>query len=167
MPARNFKSSSKMNTNPDETKLALWLEDELVGKELADFEALIAGREELHAQREEARLWRQMMSSEFSDPGDVPYPEFFNHRILRSIRDLETTSAAAVPTVSNNVLSPEAIIIGGGISLAGDDLILPLQDFLDLYEWRPGGKKTPVKLAQFSDLAGAIGAAGFAMSKSK
>ncbi len=81
---------------------------------------------------------------------------------LSSVRKLAICMASAI-----NVLSPEAVIIGGGISLAGDDLIKPLQDFLDLYEWRPGNKKTPVKLAQFSDLAGAIGAAGFALSKSK
>lgn len=81
---------------------------------------------------------------------------------LSSVRKLAICIASAI-----NVLSPEAVIIGGGISLAGDDLIKPLQDFLDLYEWRPGDKKTPVKLAQFSDLAGAIGAAGFSLSKSK
>jgi glucokinase len=81
---------------------------------------------------------------------------------LSSVRQLSVSIASAI-----NVLSPEAVIIGGGISLAGDDLIKPLQDFLDLYEWRPGGKKTQLKLAQFSDLAGAIGAAGFALSKSK
>jgi len=81
---------------------------------------------------------------------------------LSSVRKLAITMASAI-----NVLSPEAVIIGGGISLAADDLIKPLQDFLDLYEWRPGGKRTVVKLAQFSDLAGAIGAAGFALTKSK
>lgn len=81
---------------------------------------------------------------------------------LSSVRKLAISIASAI-----NVLSPEAVIIGGGISLAGDDLIKPLQDFLDLYEWRPGNKKTPLKLAQFSDLAGAIGAAGFSLSKSK
>jgi len=80
---------------------------------------------------------------------------------LSSVRKLAVSIASAI-----NILSPEAVIIGGGISLAGHDLMKPLQDFLDLYEWRPGGKKTPVKLAQFSDLAGAIGAAGFARSKS-
>ena len=80
---------------------------------------------------------------------------------LSSVRKLAISIASAI-----NILSPEAVIVGGGISMAGDDLIQPLQDFLDLYEWRPGHKKTKIKLAQFSDLAGAIGAAGFARSKS-
>ena len=59
------------------------------------------------------------------------------------------------------------VIIGGGIGQAGEALMKPLQTFLDLYEWRPAGKQTRLTLAQFSDLAGAIGAAGFALSKMK
>ena len=45
------------------------------------------------------------------------------------------------------------------ITKAGKDLLQPLSTFLDLYEWRPGGRATPVVLAQFEDYAGAIGAA--------
>ncbi len=79
---------------------------------------------------------------------------------LTSVRQLAITLSSAI-----NVISPEAIVIGGGISQAGDALLKPLHDFLDLHEWRPGGKKTPIRLARFHDLAGAIGAAGFALSK--
>ena len=81
---------------------------------------------------------------------------------LSSVRKLAISIASYI-----NILSPEAVIIGGGIAEAKDALIGPLETFLDLYEWRPGGKKTIVKLARFSDLAGAIGAAGFALSKTK
>ena len=81
---------------------------------------------------------------------------------LTSVRKLAVTIASI-----NNILSPEAIILSGGIIQANDALLGPLRDFLSLYEWRPGGKQTPVKLALFSDRAGAIGAAGFALSKLK
>lgn len=81
---------------------------------------------------------------------------------LSSIRKLAISIASAI-----NILSPQAVIIGGGIAQAKDALMEPLQTFLDLYEWRPGGKKTDLKLARYSDLAGAIGAAGFALSKQK
>ena len=81
---------------------------------------------------------------------------------LSSVRKLAISIASYV-----NILSPEAVIIGGGIAQAKESLMDPLQTFLDLYEWRPGGKKTTLKLAHFSDLAGAIGAAGFALSKQK
>jgi glucokinase len=81
---------------------------------------------------------------------------------LSSVRKLAITIASVI-----NVLSPEAIILSGGIIQAQDALLKPLREFLALYEWRPGGKQTPVKPAVFSDRAGAIGAAGFALSKLK
>ncbi len=81
---------------------------------------------------------------------------------LTSVRRLAVCIASTI-----NVLSPECVILSGGISHAGEALLNPLHGFLDQYEWRPGGKKTPVKFAHFSDRAGAIGAAGFAFSKMK
>jgi hypothetical protein len=84
-----------MNTNPDETKLALWLEDELKGEELAAFEQWVAGQPEHHAAREEARRWRSMMAAAVPASEEPPYPEFFNHRVTRAIR--EEPPVPAVP----------------------------------------------------------------------
>jgi glucokinase len=81
---------------------------------------------------------------------------------LTSVRKLAVAIASCI-----NILSPEAVILSGGIVQAEEALLKPLQDFLALYEWRPGGKQTAIKLAHFSDRAGAIGAAGFAFSKMK
>lgn len=81
---------------------------------------------------------------------------------LTAVRKLAVAIASSI-----NILSPEAVVLSGGIIQANDALVTPLQDFLALYEWRPGGKKTAIKLAHFSDRAGAIGAAGFAFSKMK
>jgi glucokinase len=81
---------------------------------------------------------------------------------LKSIRQL----ALGIASISN-ILSPEFIILGGGITEAGDDLFVPLEQFLSLYEWRPGGAKSIIKKAEFGDLAGAIGAACFALEKNK
>lgn len=81
---------------------------------------------------------------------------------LTSVRKLAVCIASTV-----NVLSPEAIILSGGIIQANDALLKPLKDFLSLHEWRPGGKQTPIKFAHFSDRAGAIGAASFAFLKMK
>ncbi|MEJ7587883.1 MAG: ROK family protein [Ferruginibacter sp.] len=79
---------------------------------------------------------------------------------LKSVRQLAVGLASVA-----NVLSPEIIVLGGGITQAGDDLFLPLQEFMDKYEWQPGGFKTPIVKATFGDMAGAIGAACFALSK--
>jgi glucokinase len=81
---------------------------------------------------------------------------------LKSIRQL----ALGVASISN-ILSPQFIILGGGITEAGDDLFVPLEQFLSLYEWRPGGAKSLIKKAEFGDMAGAIGAACFALEKNK
>jgi len=62
-----------------------------------------------------------------------------------------------------NAFSPDVVVLGGGITQAEDELMLPLADFMSLYEWRPGGRATPIKLARFGDMAGAIGAASFAI----
>ena len=62
-----------------------------------------------------------------------------------------------------NILSPEKVIIGGGVANAKESLFEPLGSFMDLYEWRPGGKKVIIKQAQFNEYAGAIGAAAFAL----
>ncbi len=77
---------------------------------------------------------------------------------LTSIKKL----ALGVASVTN-ILSPDCIIIGGGMIAAGDDLFNPLEKFLEQYEWRAGGNKTKILKAGFGDLAGAAGAAGFAM----
>jgi glucokinase len=64
-----------------------------------------------------------------------------------------------------NILSPQTIVLGGGITEAGNDLFEPLQEFMSQYEWRAGGNQVEIKKAMYGDLAGAIGAACFAMSK--
>lgn len=81
---------------------------------------------------------------------------------LDAVRKLSISISSCV-----NLISPEAVIIGGGISQAGEALMKPLQEFLELYEWKPTGTGTVLKAAHFSDMAGAMGAAGFALTKMK
>lgn len=61
-----------------------------------------------------------------------------------------------------NILSPETIILGGGITEADEDLFDPLKEMMEKYEWRTGGNKAEIVKAQYGDLAGAVGAACFA-----
>lgn len=85
-----------MNTNPDETKLALWLEDELTGEEQATFEAMFGHHPEHLAAREEVRRWRKMMREALPAVEEPPHAEFFSARIARSIRE-EGQAAGMAP----------------------------------------------------------------------
>ncbi len=76
---------------------------------------------------------------------------------LTSVRKL----AIALATLTN-ILSPEMIILGGGITEAGEDLFNPLEEYMIKYEWRTGGNRTQIVKAQYGDLSGAVGAACFA-----
>lgn len=64
-----------------------------------------------------------------------------------------------------NALSPEIIVLAGGITTAGDALFQPLHEFIELFEFRPKGKTTLIKQAKFADLSGAIGAAAFVFGR--
>lgn len=77
---------------------------------------------------------------------------------LTSVRNLAVGIASLT-----NILSPELVLLGGGITEAGDALFKPLEDFMALYEWRLNNGKTTIKKAQFGDFAGAMGAAIFAL----
>jgi glucokinase len=79
---------------------------------------------------------------------------------LKSVRQLAIGIASLT-----NILSPEVVVIGGGIAEAGEPLFQPLEKFMDQYEWRTGGNKAKIMKAAHHDFAGAIGAAAFALQK--
>lgn len=81
---------------------------------------------------------------------------------------LESVQKLAVALASlTNILSPELIILGGGITAgAGNSLMDPLKEFMSDYEWCPGGYQIKIKEAKLGGYAGAIGAAFFAKNKS-
>ena len=83
--------------------------------------------------------------------------EFAQWLWLDSVRKMAVFIAS-----SANGLSPEAVVLAGGMTQAGELLMKPLQRFLDVYEFRPDGEQTEIRIARFGDMAGAIGAAVFA-----
>jgi len=58
-----------------------------------------------------------------------------------------------------NILDPEIVIIGGGITKAGPVLFEPLAAYLDEFEWRPAGRRVSIVPATLGEWAGAYGAA--------
>jgi glucokinase len=77
---------------------------------------------------------------------------------LRSVFHL----ACAVTNIIN-AFDPEVIIVGGGVARAGRALFEPLGHYLDGMEWRPGGQRVRIVPAALGDIAGALGAARYAM----
>lgn len=77
-------------------------------------------------------------------------------------KDVWTTSvkklAIGIASIAH-ILSPEIVVLGGGITECGADLFEPLGRFMDEFEWRAGGHKLEIVRAQQGDLAGAVGAA--------
>ena len=90
--------------------------------------------------------------------GDADAKEIWH----RSVRHL----ALGLCSIAN-ILSPEVIVLGGGISQADKELFEPLEGYMNQYEWRPGGHKTKIVKAICGDMAGAIGAASFALNFSE
>ncbi len=85
-----------MNTTPDETTLALWLDDELTGADLAAVDAWAAGRPDQLEAREENRRYKAALRAAVPASVEPPSPEFFNARIARMIE----TSADAAPAAA-------------------------------------------------------------------
>lgn len=77
---------------------------------------------------------------------------------LRSVQALAAALASFV-----NLFDPEVIVIGGGIALAGPALFEPLEKKLREFEWQVCGFQTPLVAARLGELAGAYGAARYAL----
>lgn len=86
-----------MNTTPDEVLLALWLDDELEGEELAKVESWALTQPDQLAAREEVRAWRKTISAAVPAEIEPPFPDFFNNRIEKSIRELAAKEAPPAP----------------------------------------------------------------------
>ena len=112
-----------MNTNPDEATLALWLDDELAGEDLAAVEAWALTQPEQLAAREEIRHWRVTMASALPATEEPPYPEFFNSRVLQAIRELAPAAAPSRRSFSwKSWLMPVAACAGMALTFwAGGD----------------------------------------------
>ena len=86
--------------------------------------------------------------------------EFAKEVWLTSVKKLAIGLASA-----SNFISPDTIVVGGGIAEANDDLFIPLNKWFDEFEWQPGGIRPKIVKAIQGDLAGAIGVACFAISR--
>ena len=78
----------------------------------------------------------------------------------RSVKGLAVAIASYV-----NVLDPEIVLIGGGISQAWEEIEPRLSKWMDEFEWRPGGGQVEIRRAALGEWAGTYGAAYFAQTR--
>lgn len=71
--------------------------------------------------------------------------------------------AAAIVSIEN-ALDPELILLGGGMTRAGDALFKPLREYYEQFAWKPGGHTLRIEPAALGERAGAIGAAYYGMN---
>lgn len=64
-----------------------------------------------------------------------------------------------------NIFNPELVVIGGGMSLAGDYLLLPLRSAIRKYSLNLVNKDTVVRISKLGDDVGVMGACMLARSK--
>ncbi|MCC6880729.1 MAG: ROK family protein [Verrucomicrobiales bacterium] len=72
--------------------------------------------------------------------------------------------AAAIASYAN-ILDPERVLIGGGISRGWEILQPRLEAWLDRFEWRPGGARVELRRATLGEWAGSLGAAYYASTE--
>jgi glucokinase len=83
------------------------------------------------------------------EAGDAGAREAWN----RSVRALGVAVASCV-----NVVDPELVLIGGGISAAWEHIHPALQAHLEEFEWRPTGGQVEIRRAGLGEWAGTYGA---------
>ncbi len=76
----------------------------------------------------------------------------------------ETVTALGVGLTSIvNMLEPELIVLGGGVTRAGDALVVPARAAVRAAAMTPGGRAVRVERAALGDRVGVVGAAAVAM----
>ena len=107
-----------MNMSPDEEKLALWLDDELSGEELAAFDAGPGSLPEHLAARDEVRRQRRAMAALVPAAEEPPFAAVFNRQILRAIEadSKQPDPASVIRPRWNHIWMPLAACAGMGFA---------------------------------------------------
>lgn len=80
---------------PSEELITRWIDGDLSGNELANFEQSIASEREIYdAMRAEAQDVALLLKANFASSQEPPYPDFFNSQIQKHIRDNMGAEAA-------------------------------------------------------------------------
>lgn len=89
-----------MKTNPDENTLTQWMDGELEGGELQRIETWAKEHPELLAERDAIQALSSNLREHIADSVEPPSPDFFNQRILRTIREDQKATVKPPPSSS-------------------------------------------------------------------
>jgi glucokinase len=64
-----------------------------------------------------------------------------------------------------NMLEPELVVLGGGVTRSGDALVVPARAAVRAAAMTPGGRAVRVERAALGDQVGVVGAASVAMRR--
>ncbi|MBS4209601.1 ROK family glucokinase [Bacillus sp. FJAT-50079] len=110
------------------------------------------------------------LKQQFAEQGTISAKDIFETASLgdslaqETVHDLANYLGLALANVSV-VLNPEKIVIGGGVSKAGDGLMTPLTTYFKKYAFKPVAENTEMVLAELGNDAGIVGAAWIAANK--
>lgn len=76
--------------------------------------------------------------------------------------DATTAALGRAVAVMINVVEPQLVILGGGVTRAGDALLLPVRHAALSQAMRPAGAAARIELSSHGDLVGVVGAAASA-----
>ena len=93
-----------MELEKQQELLTRWIDSDLAGDDLRDFEKAVAANPELAEAKAEADSLRHLLKADMPDR-EIPNPEFFNSQIQRRIAPEEASAASTTPAPASNIFS--------------------------------------------------------------
>ncbi|MGR6318296.1 ROK family protein [Micromonospora soli] len=84
-------------------------------------------------------------------------------RLARQIWDETTAALGRAIAVMINVVEPQLVVLGGGVTRAGDALLVPVRRAALAQAMRPAGAAARLELASHGETVGVVGAAASAL----
>ena len=85
--------------------------------------------------------------------------------LARTIWDTTTAMLACGVVSIVNVFEPEVVVVGGGVSAAGEQLLAPVREAVRESAMSPAGRAARIELSPLGDRVGVVGAAAVAYER--
>ncbi len=85
--------------------------------------------------------------------------------LAQEVWDATTTALACGVTSIVNLFEPEAVVLGGGVTRSGEQLLAPVRESVRTSAMGPAGRGARVVVSALGDRAGVVGAAAIAFDR--